>query len=243
MPTACPQKLQHIGRTGSSHSGIVRELQQCSHLEQSARGVLRDKKMSARDAKLTLTHSVQLVHGEDHAKNTPWPPHIHFHWWQARICNLRFADDTNLIGGSNAELQDLTNRLVDTARAYESRMSGKLLNLTTRLRLSILKLWTLVAWIGLTPCCLRKGTGGTGISGSCLWGGGGGEERDIPYATLSSQCIMMGSDVCRLCNVSCQSGGMGRKRRGWDKVIGQCPQLRLWRERRAEADSSRCPPA
>ena len=34
------------------------------------------------------------------------------------ICNLRFADDTDLRGGSNGELQDLTNRLVNRARAY-----------------------------------------------------------------------------------------------------------------------------
>ena len=35
------------------------------------------------------------------------------------MCNLRFADDIDLIGGSNGELQDLTNRLVDRATAYE----------------------------------------------------------------------------------------------------------------------------
>ena len=34
------------------------------------------------------------------------------------ICNLRFADDIDLTGGSNAVLQDLTKRLVDRARSY-----------------------------------------------------------------------------------------------------------------------------
>ena len=34
------------------------------------------------------------------------------------ICNLRFADDIDLMGGSNGELQDLTNRLIDRATAY-----------------------------------------------------------------------------------------------------------------------------
>ena len=34
------------------------------------------------------------------------------------ICNLRVADDTDLMGDSNGELQDLTNRLVDRATAY-----------------------------------------------------------------------------------------------------------------------------
>ena len=28
-------------------------------------------------------------------------------------CNLQFADDIDLMGGSNGEVQDLTNRLVD----------------------------------------------------------------------------------------------------------------------------------
>ena len=34
------------------------------------------------------------------------------------ICNPRFTDDIDLMGGSNGELQDLTNRLVDRATAY-----------------------------------------------------------------------------------------------------------------------------
>ena len=32
-------------------------------------------------------------------------------------CNLRFADDSDLIGGNNGERQDLTNRLMDRATA------------------------------------------------------------------------------------------------------------------------------
>ena len=34
------------------------------------------------------------------------------------ICNLSFANDIDLMGGSNGGLQDLTNRLVHRARAY-----------------------------------------------------------------------------------------------------------------------------
>ena len=34
------------------------------------------------------------------------------------ICNLRFADDIDLMGGSTGKLQDLTDRLVDTVTAY-----------------------------------------------------------------------------------------------------------------------------
>ena len=39
------------------------------------------------------------------------------------ICSLRFADDIDLMGGSNDELQDLTNRLVDRATAYKMEVS------------------------------------------------------------------------------------------------------------------------
>ena len=39
------------------------------------------------------------------------------------ICNLKFADDIDLIGGSYGEVQDLTNRLVDRATAYGMEVS------------------------------------------------------------------------------------------------------------------------
>ena len=39
------------------------------------------------------------------------------------ICNLRFADDIDLMGGSNGELQDLTSRLIDRATAYGTEVS------------------------------------------------------------------------------------------------------------------------
>ena len=38
-------------------------------------------------------------------------------------CNIRFADDTDLISGSNSELQDLTNRLIDRAMACGKEVS------------------------------------------------------------------------------------------------------------------------
>ena len=41
------------------------------------------------------------------------------------ICNLRFADDVNLMGGSNGELKDLINRLVDRAMAYGRKSARK----------------------------------------------------------------------------------------------------------------------
>ena len=39
------------------------------------------------------------------------------------VCNLRFGDDIDLVGDSNGELQDLTNRLADRARAYGIEVS------------------------------------------------------------------------------------------------------------------------
>ena len=39
------------------------------------------------------------------------------------VCNLRFADDIDLIAGSNAELQDLTNKLTDNASSFGMEVS------------------------------------------------------------------------------------------------------------------------
>ena len=50
------------------------------------------------------------------------------------ICSLRFADDIDLMGGSNGELQDLTNRLADRATAYGKEVStekGKIMTTTS----------------------------------------------------------------------------------------------------------------
>ena len=39
------------------------------------------------------------------------------------ICNLRFADDIDLLGGKNHELQDITDKLVVSAGAYSLELS------------------------------------------------------------------------------------------------------------------------
>ena len=39
--------------------------------------------------------------------------------------NLRFADDIDLMGGSNSELQDLTNRLTQRSGAYGMEVSSE----------------------------------------------------------------------------------------------------------------------
>ena len=54
--------------------------------------------------------------------------HLHDHHTSISISgrplrNLRFADDIDHMGGSNGELQDLTNRLVDRATAYGMEVS------------------------------------------------------------------------------------------------------------------------
>uniref|UniRef100_A0A3Q0RSH2 Reverse transcriptase domain-containing protein n=1 Tax=Amphilophus citrinellus TaxID=61819 RepID=A0A3Q0RSH2_AMPCI len=40
------------------------------------------------------------------------------------LCNLRFADDIDLMGGSNQELQMLTDKMVDRAEAYGMEVSS-----------------------------------------------------------------------------------------------------------------------
>ena len=41
------------------------------------------------------------------------------------IRNLRFANDIDLIAGSNSELQELTNRLVESSKAHGMEISQK----------------------------------------------------------------------------------------------------------------------
>ena len=57
------------------------------------------------------------------------------------ICSLRFADDIDLMGGSNGELQDLTNRLADRATAYGKEVSTEkskiMINNTNKLNADI----------------------------------------------------------------------------------------------------------
>ena len=78
------------------------------------------------------------------------------------ICNLRFADDICLMGGSNSELQDLTNRLVDRATAYGMEVSTKnskiMTSSTNKIGAGIsmndqkLEEVTSLKYLGATPC-------------------------------------------------------------------------------------------
>ena len=47
------------------------------------------------------------------------------------ICNLQFADDIDVMGGSNGEFQDLTNRLVDRATAYKMTVNAEKSKIST----------------------------------------------------------------------------------------------------------------
>ena len=49
--------------------------------------------------------------------------HIFISTGDRPICNLLFADDIDFMGGSSGELQDLTSRLVEEARAYGMEIS------------------------------------------------------------------------------------------------------------------------
>ena len=69
---------------------------------------------------LSVTHSVNLFLQKliqeilhDHHASTCGRP----------LCNLRFADDIDLIGSNNGEIKNFTNRLIYRARAYEIEVS------------------------------------------------------------------------------------------------------------------------
>ena len=70
-----------------------------------------------------------------------------------RIRNLRFAVDIDLMGSSNCELQDLTNRLVDGATAYGMEVSTEMSKVMTNSTNNI------SANISLNGKKFEKGTG------------------------------------------------------------------------------------
>ena len=91
------------------------------------------------------------------------------------ICNLQFADDIDLMGGSNGELKDLTNRLADRAREYEMDVStekkkSKIMSCTNNITADIsmngqkLEEVTSFKYLGATLCkdgtCSAESTSG-----------------------------------------------------------------------------------
>ena len=100
--------LWQVLRRFNTEEGLVQaiqalceKLQQSSPLEQSAVEVLPDNSRCP-PGMFTLTHPVHLVPVEDYAgKHSMTTSHLH--WRKAHICKLRFADDIDLMGGSNGE--------------------------------------------------------------------------------------------------------------------------------------------
>ena len=102
------------------------------------------------------------------------------------ICNLRFADDIDLMGGSNGELQVLTNTLVDRATAYGTEVSTEKRKIVTNGTNDIsadssvngkkLKRVTSFKYLGATLC--KDGTCSSGNSlRDCLSNGSNGQTK------------------------------------------------------------------
>ena len=83
--------LWQVLRSFNMHEGLVRAIQ--ALYENSSSAVLLNSQLGeffqtivgVQLGVLTLTHPVQFVSREDHAGNTPWPPHIHLHQWKAHM--------------------------------------------------------------------------------------------------------------------------------------------------------------
>ena len=118
---ASPQKLQHRGRSGSSiralyenSSNAVLLNSQLGEFFETTVGVTKGCLLSPTLFNLVLEKIMQeTLHGH----------HTSISIVEMSICNLQFADDIDLMGGSNGELKDLTNRLADRARAYGIEVS------------------------------------------------------------------------------------------------------------------------
>ena len=83
-------RVWHVGlwqvlRSFNTHEGLIQAIQ--ALYENSNSAVLLNSQLGeifktivgVPSWMLTLTHPVQLVPREDHAGNTPWPPHNHLH--------------------------------------------------------------------------------------------------------------------------------------------------------------------
>ena len=81
------------------------------------------------------------------------------------ICNLRFADDIDLMSGSNGELKDLTNRLVDRAMACkkeDSTEKRKIMTNSTKNIIIIMVIFKRLSLKALSSLQHHEGEGGTG---------------------------------------------------------------------------------
>lgn len=77
------------------------------------------------DLTMTLTSDnteSNNIPGEHHPRNPPWPSHF-ISICRRPIWNLSFADDIDLIAGTDRELQDLTYQQTDRSTAYLMKTS------------------------------------------------------------------------------------------------------------------------
>ena len=113
---------------------------------------------------LTLIHPVQPVPREDHAE-TLRDHHTSISIGGRPIFKLRFADNLDLMGGSNCELQNITNRLVNRGTAHimeistEKRkfMTKSTNNISARINLNGQKLEDVTSfkYVAATLCDIR----------------------------------------------------------------------------------------
>ncbi|GFS00135.1 endonuclease-reverse transcriptase [Elysia marginata] len=68
--------------------------------------------------------ALQYISRADNAGHCAPTQSNNLHWLRP-ICNLRFADDIDLIAGSQAELQVLTDRLVASSKAFGMEVSSE----------------------------------------------------------------------------------------------------------------------
>ena len=115
-PMAGPRKLQHKGRTGASHQALYENFSSAVLLN-SQLGEFFKTTVGVRQGCLLSPILFNLVL-EKIMQETLHDHHTSISICGRPTCNLRFADDIDLTGGSSSELQGLTNRHGDRTTAY-----------------------------------------------------------------------------------------------------------------------------
>ena len=98
---------------------------------QSAKGVLQDNSAVYVRKGCLLSAILFNLFTEKIMQETLHDHHISMSIGGRPIRNLRLADEIDFMGGSNGELQDLTNRLVDRARAHGMEVTTENRKVTT----------------------------------------------------------------------------------------------------------------
>ena len=112
------------------------------------------------------------------------------------ICKVRFADDIDLMGGSNDELQDLANRLVDRSTAYGMEVStekSKIMtsstnNISADIIMNGLKLGEVTGFKYLGAILCKDGTCLAGPHQDCLSSGSNGKTKQDLAAQHHQLC-------------------------------------------------------